>query len=193
MKYLHAGKVNLDRKELNEALSIFKKLLKKKFDTTICIIRVMPEGIELSTPGIMRAIHGETEGLYEFLVPIKILYAYSSSSMNKTMNFVLHEGKMECDKSIYTSPMIKMKNWQQNTIDNVAISYSNTDLLKLGLEKSAQYLEENNLVGDFKTAQNDLELDIHSAMEILSKYELKKQDIRDIIEFRLKKNLGLIK
>jgi len=193
MKNKLESKVTLDRKELNDALSTFKKLLKKKFDITICNLRVMPGGIELSTPGIMRAIHGETEGLYEFLVPIKILYAYSSSSMNKTMNFIFHEGKLECDKSIYSSPMIKMKNWQQTSIDNVAMNYSNTDLLKLGLEKGAQYLEENNLVGDFKKAQNNLELDIHSAMEILSKYELKKQDIRDIIEFRLKKNLGLIK
>jgi len=58
MKNKLESKVTLDRKELNDALSTFKRLLKKKFDITICNLRVMPGGIELSTPGIMRAIHG---------------------------------------------------------------------------------------------------------------------------------------
>ncbi len=193
MKQPLESKFTIDRKELNEALNSFKRLLKKKFDNTICNLRVMPGGIELSTPGIMRAIHGETEGLYEFLVPIKILYAYSSSSVNKTMNFIFCEGKMECDKSIYSSPMIKMKNWQQTTIDSVVINYTNTDLLKLGLEKGAEYLEENNLISEYKKAQNELELDIHTVMEVLSKYELKKEDLREIIKFRLKKNIESVK
>lgn len=103
------SKFTIDRKELNQTLIVFKKLLKRKFDSTICTLKVAHDGIELSTPGIMRTIYCEAEGQYEFLVPIKLLYAYSSTSANKTMSFILFEGKMECDKSIYSSPKIKLK------------------------------------------------------------------------------------
>ena len=104
------SKFSIDRKELKDTLNVFKKLLKRKFDSTICTLKIIPGGIELSTPGIMRTIYCETEGQQEFLVPVKLLYAYSSTSANKTMNFILYEGKMECDKSIYSSPKIKIIN-----------------------------------------------------------------------------------
>ena len=44
MKQLLESKFIIDRKELNEALNTFKRLLKKKFDSTICNLRVMPGG-----------------------------------------------------------------------------------------------------------------------------------------------------
>ena len=193
MKQALQSKFILDRKELNHALLAFKRLIKKGFDTTICNLRVMPGGVEISTPGIARSIHGETEGLYEFLVPIKILFAYSSSSTNPTMSFVFRDGQMECDRSLYSSPMIKIKNWQSTPIDELPMNYTDTDVIKLAYKKGADYLEENNLQDVYKKALNNMEVDIHSVIEVLSKYELKKQDVRDLIEYRLKKNLGIRK
>lgn len=189
MKQYLQSKFILDRKELSHALLAFKRLIKKGFDTTICNLRVMPGGVEISTPGIARSIHGKTEGLYEFLVPIKILFAYSSSSTNATMSFVFREGQMECDRSIYSSPMIKIKNWQPSPIDELPMNYTDTDVIRLAYKKGVDYLEENNLQDVYKKALNNMEVDIHSVMEVLSKYELTKQDIRDVIEFRIKKNL----
>jgi len=189
MKQSLQSKFILDRKELNHALLAFKRLIKKGFDTTICNLRVMPGGVEISTPGIARSIHGETEGLYEFLVPIKILFAYSSSSTNATMSFVFREGQMECDRSTYSSPMIKIKNWQPSLIDELPMNYTDTDVIRLAYKKGVDYLEENNLQDVYKKALNNMEVDIHGVIEVLSKYELTKQDIRDVIEFRIKKNL----
>lgn len=193
MKQNHESHFTLVRKDLHRSMLTFKRLIKKGFDTTMCNIRIMPGGIEVSTQGIIQNIQGETEGLYEFLIPIKIIMAYTISGSNSKMSFVLRDGQIECDKSTFSSPMIKMKNWQAPPVDELPINYTDTHVIKLAYQKGPEYIQENNLQDIYKKAQNNLEIDIHSVMEILSKYELKKQDIRDVIEYRLKKNLGLKK
>lgn len=193
MKQSLESRFTLDRKELHQALLTFKRLIKRGFDKTICTVRIMPGGIEISTPGILRNIHGETEGLYEFLVPVKIIMAYTASGSNKNMSFVLREGQMECDKSTFSSPMIKMKNWQAPPVDELPINFTDIDVIKLGHRLGTDYLKEKNLEDLYRSAMNTMELDIHSTMEILSKYEVEKDDVRSAILFRIKKNLGLIK
>lgn len=191
MKQSLESQLVVDRKELYLAVMFFKKLLKKGFDRTICNLRVMPGGLEIFTPGIVRNVHGETDGLYEFLVPLKVLLAYSSAGSNKNITLVFREGEMKCDGFLYTSPMIKMKNWQRPPVEELPVNYTDTDIIKLGYRKGVDYLEEHNLQDLYKGALNKMEVDIHSLMEILSVYELTKQDLRNLIEYRIKKNLGI--
>jgi hypothetical protein len=68
----------------------------------------MPGGIEISGEGIYKTINGETEGLCEAFVPLKLLYSYSSLSKSKEISFSLREGELVCGSSIFTIPSIKI-------------------------------------------------------------------------------------
>ena len=92
---------SLDRKELHKLIMMFKRHLAKKFDASICKIRVMPGGVEFSTAGIYLCLNCETVGLYEILVPLKLLFAYSSHGTQPLMSFTFREGEMTCGNSIY--------------------------------------------------------------------------------------------
>jgi len=94
----------LDRKELHKLIMMFKRHLAKKFDASMCKIRVMPGGVEFSTAGIYLCMNCETEGLYEILVPMKLLFAYTSHGTQPLMSFRFQEGEMKCGNSIYSSP-----------------------------------------------------------------------------------------
>jgi hypothetical protein len=101
----------------------------------------MPGGLEIFTPGIVRNVHGETDGLYAFLVPLKVLLAYSSAGSNKNITLVFREGQMKCDGFLYTSPMIKMKNWQRPPVEELPVTYTDTDIKNLDTEKGLNTLK----------------------------------------------------
>ena len=171
----------LNRKDFQDVLNMFKRLLKKEFPKTICKIRVMPGGIELSTTGIYRCINCETTGLYEILVPLKLLYAYAISNQPAMMEFTFRDGELQCGSSIFSSPMIKVKNWGTSADDGLHINYSDLDLIKVAFEQGDKYLEEHNLTGAYKELTAKLEKDLYQSYLALEGYGITQKDIRNLV------------
>ena len=172
---------SLDRKELHKLIMMFKRHVAKKFDASICKIRVMPGGVEFSTAGIYLCLNCETVGLYEILVPLKLLFAYTSHGTQPLMSFTFREGEMTCGNSIYSSPLIKLKNWRTTSGDSLKMNYSDLDIMKLAFTEGETFLEERNMKGTYKLILEKLDEEVYSAFIILEKYGLSRMDIRNLV------------
>ena len=101
----------VNRSELNNVLLEFKRLKNKFYETGVAKISVMLGCIEISGQGIYKTVHGETDGLSEIFVPLKLLYTYSSTCNTPSLCFKFREGEMQCGSSIYSLPKIKVETW----------------------------------------------------------------------------------
>ena len=161
-------------------MKMFKRIMGKTFEPAICKIRVMPSGVEFSTAGIYRCINCNTVGLYEILVPIKLIYAYASHGQHEKMDFSFKHGEMRCGISIFSSPYIKLKNWQIASFDKLPVNYSDLDIIKLAFMEGEEYLQDHQFKDEYKNATDRLEKEIEEAANILGKYGITKADIRSM-------------
>ena len=171
----------LDRKELQSVMKMFTRIMGKSFEPAICKIRVMPGGVEFSTAGIFRCINCNTIGLYEILVPIKLIYAYTSHGHYAKMDFMFKEGEMRCGISVFSSPYIKLRNWQQSSFDKLPVNYSDLDIIKLAFTEGEEYLEDHHFKDAYKLATDRLEKAIEEAANSLEYYGISKADIRNMV------------
>jgi hypothetical protein len=141
----------------------------------------MPGGVEFSTTGIYWCINCETVGLYEILIPIKILFAYTSHGEQATMDFTFRDGEMKCGNSIFSSPLIKLKNWSTSSGDSLKMNYSDLDIIKLAFKEGDTYLEDRYMMGAYKNILARLEEEIYSVSLILEKYGVSRMDIRNFL------------
>ena len=88
---------------------------------------------------------------------------------------------MKCGISIYSSPLIKLKNWRTTSGDSLKMNYSDLDIMKLAFKEGENFLEERNMKGTYKLILEKLDEEIYSAFIILEKYGLSRMDIRNLV------------
>jgi hypothetical protein len=52
--------------------------------------------IEISDGYIYKTVHGETEGLSEIYILLKLMYSYSMFTNTTSVEFTVSEGKLRC-------------------------------------------------------------------------------------------------
>jgi hypothetical protein len=163
-------------------VSVGGLLLKKDFKSRACKIRVMPGGIEISTNEIFWAVNCiSTEGIYEMIIPLQLIYAYTYTVSSKILDISIRNGEFQCGNSIMPDVSIRIKNWNPTDQLDINLEYTNAEFLKLAMQKgnnsvTSEYIEKN-----YKANLNRIEKDVNSAMISLKEYGIKHQDIRDLI------------
>ncbi len=167
--------------EFNKALKEYQKLNKRFFEKGSAKIRVMPAGIEISGEGIYKTINGETEGLCEAFVPLKLLYSYSSLSKSKEISFSISEGELRCGSSIFAIPSIKIESLYHSDDLGLSINSDDYELLKEFYTKGKDYMEKHNLYERTENAKKNMNKCIEEACFSLEKFKVSKSDILNLI------------
>jgi hypothetical protein len=170
---------------LKKSLDRFKKINPRYFKEGIGKIRVMPGGVELSTVGVVEAVHGETEGFCEVFVPLKLLYAYVSEYRQEYIKFTFKEGELECGSSTFSNSQIQISTWYSKVELELTINPSDIEILILGYKNFSDILQYN-LYQRYTKAKLKLEQDITECYGILTKYGVKKCEIEEIIYSKYK-------
>jgi hypothetical protein len=171
----------VDTTEINKVLKEFQKLNKRFFEKGIAKIRVMPGGIELSGEGIIKYIHGETEGLSEIFIPIKLLYTYSSTSKATEITFTIWDGELMCGSSIFTLPSIKVETWYNSSDLDLSINSNDYEILKENFFKGDDFMKKHNHLDKVEIAKKKMEISIDQAYHSLEKYRISRDDIYNLI------------
>ena len=90
----------LDRKKFNTELVSIKKLTPKFFKTGVAQIHVLPEQIELHVVGITKYISAQTEGYFDVFIPLRLLYAYSSTITTPELKYEVKNGEISVEEAI---------------------------------------------------------------------------------------------
>jgi hypothetical protein len=176
------SKFTVNRDDLHNAIMFFKRMLKCEFKWRTCKIRIMPGGIEISTNEIFRAVNCiSTEGIYEIIIPMQLIYAYTYTIPSKILHISIRDGEFQCGNSIMPDVSIRIKNWNPTDPLDINLEYTNAEFLKLAMQKGNNYVMSEHIEKDYKANLNRIEKDVNSAMISLKEYGIKHQDIRDLI------------
>ena len=179
---------NVETRDLNKVLLEFKRLQKKFFETGIAKIRVMPGGIEISGQGIYLTVHGETDGLSEVFVSLKLLYSFSSYCKLPRITFDFFNGKLQCGSSVYSLPSIKVETWYNSPDLDLSINSDDFSILREALLKGDEYMQKHNLGERVKMANTKLDKSVNDSYASLKAFRITKKEIMDLIILRLQKN-----
>jgi hypothetical protein len=171
----------VNTKELNSALKEFKRLNKSFFERSTAKIRVMPGGIEISGGGIYKTVHGETEGLSEIYLSLKLMYSYSSVTTTSTVEFTVSEGKLKCGTSVFSHPTIMIESWYSKPDLNLSMNVSDYEILKETYSKGDEYMENYNLLDKVKTARKKMNQSIEEAYQTLKPFNVTKSEILKLV------------
>lgn len=168
---------------IKKSLDRIKKFNPRYFKEGIGKIRVMPGGIELSTVGVVEAIHGETVGFCEVFVPLKLLYAYVSEHKQEYITFTFREGELECGSSIFENSHITISSWYSEAELEMTVNPSELEILILGHKNFSEILQYN-LYQRYTKAKLKFEKDITECYGILSKYGITKEELEDLVALK---------
>ena len=97
------SKFSVNRDDLHDAIMFFKRMLKSKFKSLACKIRVMPGKIEISAGDIVRNVNcSSTEGHYVTMIPLQIIYSYTYTIPPKLL--FIEIGRASCRERV-SSPV----------------------------------------------------------------------------------------
>ena len=106
------SKFSVNRDDLHNAIMFFKRMLKGKFKSLACKIRVMPGKIEISAGDIVRNVScSSTEGYYVTMIPLQIIYSYTYTIPPKLLLIATREGEFQCGNSVLRHNSIQMNQW----------------------------------------------------------------------------------
>jgi hypothetical protein len=179
-------KFTVGTSEINKVLLEFKKLQKKFFDTGNAKIRVMPGGIEISGQGLYKTINGETEGLSELFVPLKLLYSFSSFSKLPKITFLFRRGELHCGSSIFSLPSIKVETWYNSPDLDLCLNSDDFSILREALLKGNEHMEKHNLAENVKIANAKLINSVNDAYTSLRAFRISKNEIMDLVIAKLR-------
>jgi hypothetical protein len=171
----------LDRKKFHHEMLSIKKLTPKYFKTGVAQINILPEQIEIHVVGITKYISALTEGCYDVLVPIRLLYAYSSTITTPELKFEVKPGEIRCGVSVFSSPEIKLRPIFNTNNDVMPLNADEFDLLKYAYRASESELADFGLSQKVKNAQEKLRISISEALIILGNYRITYSDLEDLI------------
>lgn len=169
---------------IKKSLDRVKKFNPRYFKEGIGKIRVMPGGIEISTIGVVEAVHGETEGYCEVFVPLKLLYAYVSEYKQEHISFTIRDGELECGSSIFENSQIAISSWYSEIELEMTINPSEVEILILGHKNFSDILKYN-LYQRYTKATLKLDKDITECYGVLSKYGVTKDELEDLVAIKL--------
>ncbi len=176
------SKFTVNREDLHDAIMFFKRMLKREFKARSCKIRVMPGGIEISTNEIFRAVNCiSTEGIYEIIIPMHLIYAYTYTVTSKVLHISIRDGEFQCGTSFMSDVSIRVKNWNPTDPLDINLEYTNAEFVKKAMEQGNRFVINDHIEKDYKASLNRIERDVSSAMISLKEYGIKHQDIRDLI------------
>jgi hypothetical protein len=171
----------LDRQKFNTELLSIKKLTPKYFKTGVVQINVLPDQIELHTVGITKYLSAQTEGYCDVFLPIRILFAYSSTFSTIELKFEVKQGEIRCGDSTFTSPEIKIRPIFNADSDVMPLNAAEFDLLKYAHKVSASELADFGLTKKVKKARERLRVRLLDALVVLDQYHITYTDLENLV------------
>lgn len=143
------SKFTVNRDDLHDVIMFFKRMLKREFKARSCKIRVMPGGIEISTNEIFRAVNCiSTEGIYEIIIPMHLIYAYTYAVSSKILHISIRDGEFQCGNSIMPDVSIRVKNWNPTDPLDIHLEYTNAELIKKAIQKGNRLVMSDHIEKD---------------------------------------------
>lgn len=178
----------LNRRGLHQALQAIKKLSPSYFKHGFVKINVLPEHVEIHVVGITRYLPAQTEGYYDVYLPLRLLFAMSSTFDSFEIKFIVREGELQCGNAIFSSPEIKIRNIFDTNNDIMPLNASEFDLLKYAYKATKQEIDDFGLTQRVKNAREKLDIRLCEVAALLADYGITKSEIETLIvdKFTLK-------
>lgn len=171
----------VDRKKFHTELLSIKKLTPKFFKTGVAQINILPEQIELHTSGITKYIDAQTEGYFDVFIPIRLLFAYSSTMSSDELTFEVSQGEIKCGSSTISSPEIKVRPLFNTNNEALIMNPSEYDLLKYALKTTDSELADFGLTELVQKAEERLKVRLTEASAILSDYRVTYKELENLV------------
>jgi hypothetical protein len=177
----------LNRKKLHAELLSIKRIAPKFFKDGIVQINVLPMQIEVHVIGVTKYLPAITEGYFDIMIPLRLLYAYTSTNKDIDIKFEVKQHELKCGDSLFSHPEIKLTNIFDTNIEELPLNYDNFDLLRYAIKANDRELANMGLTGRVKAAKMNLNTAIVEASSILSSYRITYQDLETLIFNKLMK------
>jgi hypothetical protein len=170
----------LDRKKFHSELVSIKKLTPKFFKTGVAQVNVLPDQIELHIVGITKYFSAQTEGYFDVFIPLRLLFAYSSTISTPELKFEVRQGEIRCGISTFTCPEIKIRPIFNANNDVMPLNANEFDLLRYAYKSSESELEDFGLTEPVKKAQGRLKTRLAEAIDILGYYRVTYKELENL-------------
>lgn len=184
---LETTSFTVDRKKFHTELLTIKKLTPKYFKSGVVQINVLPEQIELHTTGITKYIDARTEGYFDVFVPIRLLYAYSSTVLTDELTFEVRQGEIHCGGAIFSSPEIKVRPIFNANNEVLTMNSTEFALLKYSSRANETELADFGLTELVQRAEERLKTRLTEATEILSYYQVTYKELEKLVLKKINK------
>jgi hypothetical protein len=171
----------IDRKQLHAVLLSIKKQTPKCFKTGIVQINIPPNQIELHAAGITKYLSAQTKGYCDILVPMRLLYAFSSTMSAVKLKFKVKRGEIRCGNSTFKSSEITIRpmfNMDNEVMPMIAAEF---DLLKYVYEPKASELENFKLTRKISNTREKLRSRLLEAIVMLDPYHMSYAELQNLV------------
>ena len=180
------AKFTVSTRQLGLCLSVISRLKPKFFKKDEFLnIRVLPETIEISTPGIIKVIKAETDGLADISIPAVIIKGYVDTSSVPLMQFTFKPGEMHVGSSIYSSPAITMESLFNMPESELPINATNMYLLSFAKRKGPDQIKKLGLEPLINKATRDLSVNITKALGFLQEYGVTYEELEGMVKGKI--------
>jgi hypothetical protein len=176
----------IDRKKFHSDLLSIRKLTPKVFKMGVAQINVLPDQIELHTAGITKYFTAQTDGYWDVFVPIRLLFAYSSTMSSDELKFEIKQGEIQCGGSTFTSPEIKVRPIFNANNEVMPINANEFDLLRYAYKANESELADFGLTEPVMKARARLETRLAEAVGILGYYRVTYKELENLVLKRFK-------
>ena len=176
----------VDIKEVSKNLLALSRLSGRLTKTTVIEIRVLNTAIEISSKGITKRMDAHTNGEADISLPVALLKAYLMAGSGTHRTFTFRNGELLCGGSLYTSHTITVKPVFSNMGGVIPTSLSHKSTLSYWLNKSESEIEKMGLTVTIEAAKRTMKTNILEALEHLKQYEVKYEELEEMIKMKLK-------
>lgn len=178
---MEATTFTLDRKKFHTELLSIKKLTPKFFKTGIAQINVLPDQIELHTVGITKYFSAQTIGYWDVFVPIRLLFAYSSTMSSDELKFEVSQGEIKCGSATFSSPEIKVHPIFNANNEGMPLNANEFDLLRYAYKSGESELTDFGLTEPVIKARKRLDVKLAEAADILGYYHVTYKELENLV------------
>lgn len=153
--------------------------------SSVIQIRVLNAAIEITSKGITKRINLNTNGEADISLPVILLKGYLTGSTDPYKTFIFRNGELGCGSSIYSSHTIKVEPVFTTTENVLHNNLSKKTILKYWLNNTEKENERIGLTATIEVVKHQLKTDIEEALFLLCQYNVKYEDLEELVKRKL--------
>ena len=184
----------VNKTELKKVYKDITKLIPQKDvkSSHILEFEFNSDGVEINSIGMIFSMNCEIDYKGKVLIPYQIFKMIALYAINEEVTITLTNNRISFENKSYTSEDIAiLGNEEDNNKDGIILSlnYSRLELISLKHKFNDEYLEKRNLLYKVEAEEQRLDSVLLRACELLSEYEIKPKDLRELVMKKMERYL----